>query len=181
MKRIIFMSALWLLAGTSQAQYRNIELQAAGLTCSMCSNTIYKALKTLDFVADVQTDLSKNIFTVVLKDGAVPNFDALSLKVKAAGFSIASLQFEALFSNLAVANDTHTTLGNKTLHFLGLSSKTITGWQKLRLVDKDFVLARQRAKYEKLTQMTCIKTGFAEGCCKVKGMAPGERIYHVVM
>ena len=50
----------------------------------MCSNAIYKSLKTLDFVGDVATDLSKNVFSITLKDGAQPDFDAIKFKVKAA-------------------------------------------------------------------------------------------------
>ena len=181
MKTILLAACLWLTAAETQAQYRRIEFQAAGLTCSMCSNAIYKSLKTLDFVGDVATDLSKNVFSITLKDGAQPDFDAIKFKVKAAGFSIANLSFEANFNDLAVGADTHTTLGNKVLHFVGTPKKTLSGWQRLQLVDKDFVLPKQYAKYEKLTTMSCIKTGFAQGCCSMSNMKPGERIFHVII
>src|SRR6478735_315736 len=72
-----------------QAQFNKAELQASGLTCSLCSNAINKALKTLPFVESVQTDLNKNLFTITFKNGQRPDIDAISKKVEDAGFSVA--------------------------------------------------------------------------------------------
>ena len=39
------------------AQITTVNLQASGLTCSMCSNSINKALKSIDYVEDVKANI----------------------------------------------------------------------------------------------------------------------------
>ena len=173
-----------LLLGFSTAgfsQYRNIELQAAGLTCSMCSNAINKALKPLPFVADVQTDLKKNLFTIVIKEGQQPDFDLLKKKVEDAGFSVGKMTVEVNFANQQVANDAHATIGGKTLHFLNVKDQNLNGWKRVQLVDKNFVLAAQYKKMQQYTSMACFKTGVAGSCCKMGDAKTGQRIFHVTI
>ena len=53
-----------LISLMSQAQVNKVTLQASGLTCSMCSNAINKALRSLDFVADVDADFKTYSFEI---------------------------------------------------------------------------------------------------------------------
>ena len=52
MKKILIAFALLFFIKT-EAQVTKVSLQASGLTCSMCSNAINKALKSLDIVENV--------------------------------------------------------------------------------------------------------------------------------
>ena len=88
MKTLKILFGLLFVATISNAQYRNIELQAAGLTCSMCSNAINKALKPLPFINKIDTDLKNNLFSITLWEGTTPDFDLLKKKVEEAGFSV---------------------------------------------------------------------------------------------
>lgn len=75
-------------ATISNAQISKIELRATGLTCSMCSNAIFKQLESISDVDSVETDLNTNTFTVFLKkhNKLIPtNFKE---KVEKAGFFI---------------------------------------------------------------------------------------------
>jgi copper chaperone CopZ len=91
-KKYILMFALTILyAATSQAQIAKAEIQATGLTCSMCSNAINKQLKSLADVENVEIDLNTNTFTVTLKENNSLKPSVFKENVEKAGFFIGSL------------------------------------------------------------------------------------------
>lgn len=186
MKTLILCVLIATTGKSALAQYRNIELQAAGLTCSMCSNAINKALKTLPFIEDIKTDLSNNRFQISLKTGLETDFDLIQKKVENAGFSVAKMTVEARFDHLEVANDTHLVLGGKALHFLHVKNQQLEGWKTIQLVDKGFVFKKEFSKMQSYTNMACFKTGYAEACCSntkktASPITSGQRIYHVTL
>ena len=71
MKKVYIMiaSIILMFSIKSNAQIVKAEIRATGLTCSMCSNAINKQLKSMPEVANVETDLNTNTFTVTLKEG----------------------------------------------------------------------------------------------------------------
>jgi copper chaperone CopZ len=85
---VVFMT---LFSITSNAQIAKAEIQATGLTCSMCSNAINKQLKSLADVQDVAIDLNTNTFTVTLKDNNSLKPSVFKENVEKAGFFIGSL------------------------------------------------------------------------------------------
>ena len=86
---LVFLIALFSIS--SQAQIAKAEIQATGLTCSMCSNAINKQLKSLAEVENVEIDLNSNTFTVTLKANNNVNPDFFKENVEKAGFFIGSL------------------------------------------------------------------------------------------
>ena len=66
MKSIFLFIAIAFSVATN-AQITKVSLQASGLTCSMCSNSINKALKTLDFVERVDADIKTYTFEILFK------------------------------------------------------------------------------------------------------------------
>ena len=80
-----------LFSVTSHAQIAKAEIQATGLTCSMCSNAINKQLKSLADVENVEIDLNTNTFTVTLKDNNSVKPSLFKENVEKAGFFIGSL------------------------------------------------------------------------------------------
>jgi copper chaperone CopZ len=178
-----FISICLLLLGcfVAKGQYRNVEIHAAGLTCSLCSNAIQKALKGLPFVAGVQTELKSNKFTLDLRPGSTVDLDAISRKVEEAGFSVGKLLVEVKFGAIEIKNDAHTQVGNQLFHFLNVTPQRIDGWQKVQLLDKNFVLATEAKKNTKLTSMACYKTGFMAACCPSGNGTVSKRVYHVTI
>ena len=88
---IIIASIVLMIAIKSNAQIVKAEIRATGLTCSMCSNAINKQLKSMPEVANVETDLNTNTFTVTLKEGNSLTPKVFKEKVEKAGFFIGSL------------------------------------------------------------------------------------------
>ncbi len=85
MKNILFI-LLAFLSLNATAQVKTVSLQASGLTCSMCSNAIFKALKSVDFVENVDANIKNSTFEITFKPNASVNFDVLKDKVEKAGF-----------------------------------------------------------------------------------------------
>jgi copper chaperone CopZ len=180
MKKLLII--ICLLAGLGvQAQFSKADLQAAGLTCSLCSKSINNALTVLPFVDKVITDIKTSSFNISFKPGTIPEVDAIRKAVEDAGFSVAKLSLTGSFNQLTVQNDAHIAIGGKTFHFVDVRSQTLNGEQTITLVDKNFLTAKAFKKYLKATSMECIKTGKAGSCCANGGLQAGTRIYHVTI
>ncbi len=158
MKKLFLMMVV-LFSVAAQAQVKSVTIQASGLTCSMCSNSIFKALKTLDFVENVDANIKTSSFDISFKPTAAVDFDKLKAKVEDAGFFVANFTVIYNFDNLTVSNDKHINVGNSVFHFLNVKDGILSGDKKLRLLDKGFVSAKEFKKNSSLTKMACYKTG----------------------
>jgi copper chaperone CopZ len=165
----------------SMAQFKTGTLQAAGLTCAMCTKAINETLEELSFIQTVKADIKNSQFVIQFKVGENVDPDALKKAVESAGFSIAKLKLALDFNNVQVANDAHLKLGNKTYHFLDVRSQVLNGEKTITFVDRNFVVAKEFKKYAAKTQMSCVQTGKAETCCTKEGIKENARIYHVTI
>ena len=141
-----FAVAIVLLISTSiQAQINKSEIIATGLTCSMCSNAIYKQLQTLSSVAEIDTDLNTNTFTVTAKNNQT--LDPIQLKdaVEKAGFFVGSMMVYVDGSKLSKQE---LTLNGNNLVFLDKVPATHKD-HKMQVVDAGFVTSKQLKKNEK--------------------------------
>ncbi len=170
MKKLFLVLAVF-YAVTGNAQVKSANIQASGLTCSMCSNAIFKALKTLDFVDKVDADIKNSSFNIAFKMGGKIDFDKLKGKVEGAGFFVAKFTVIIHVEQLAVSNDTHVNVGTDVFHFLNVKDKVLTGEQTFRILDKGFVSAKEYKKNSSLTKMVCYKSGEENG----------KRIFHVTI
>jgi hypothetical protein len=94
-KRVLLTIILLISATMSNAQISKIELRATGLTCSMCSNAIFKQLESIPGVDSVETDLNTNTFIVFLEKDNKLNPKTFKEKVEKAGFFIGVFIFKA--------------------------------------------------------------------------------------
>jgi len=166
------------------SQFEKVELQASGLTCSMCSNAINKALKTLPFVATIETDLNQNIFTIELKKNVPVDFDAISRKVEGAGFSVAKCWVTVDLHDLNLHKDEHAVIDGLNIHFMNVKSQILNGPSRLQIIDRNFVQPKEYKRFSTLTSMTCYKTGMMASCCKsdhAEVATKSTRIYHVTI
>lgn len=170
MKKIFIVVAL-LFSMAAQAQITKVTIQASGLTCSMCSNAINKALKSLDFVDKVEANIKNSSFNIFFKSNGVIDFDKLKKKVEDAGFFVASFTATINFNNVTVVNDSHVNVGITTFHFLNVKGQTINGEKIVKILDKGFVLAKEYKKNSSFTKMECYKSGEENG----------KRIFHVTI
>lgn len=171
MKKGIIACIACMLTFSASAQINKISLQAAGLTCSMCSNSIFKALKTLDFVESVDANIKNSSFDISFKTGGKVDFDAIKTKVDKAGYSVAKFYAYINVDNISVTNDEHVALQGLTFHFMGIKNQILNGIVKLQVLDKGFVTAKEYKKNSTLTKMECYKSGSEYG----------NRIFHATL
>ncbi len=180
MKTILIAVAI-LLSITAPAQIKSATLEASGLTCSMCSKSIYKALMKVPFVSAVSVDVEQSVYRITFKAGSKVVPDDIKKSVTNAGFSVASLQLTAHFQQQSVANDSHVAIDGNMFHFLNVAKQTLDGDKTLTVVDKNFTTNAQHRKYAKFTAMKCYETGMMGACCPGKDLNTPKRIYHVTL
>ncbi|HEX4374541.1 MAG TPA: heavy-metal-associated domain-containing protein [Puia sp.] len=183
MKKLILILPIILFALFANAQLQKAEFQASGLTCSMCSNAINKALKTVPFIESVNTDLNKNIFEITFKKNSAIDIDAIKRKVEGAGFSIAKFWITINWNDQKINNDEHVSIEGVNFHFMNVKPQTLNGVQRLQVIDKNYVSAKEFKKCSAYTTMPCYQTGLMSNCCKSKNgsLASSGRIYHVTI
>ncbi|HNP54079.1 MAG TPA: heavy-metal-associated domain-containing protein [Ferruginibacter sp.] len=178
MKNIIVM--LLLMCSTSaKAQVQSVSIQASGLTCSMCSNAIRKALESDASVLEVKANIKNSSFDVRFKPLATIDFDGLKHKVEEAGFFVARFDVRYHVDHLPLTPDAHVKLNGYLFHVLNTTERTMGGDVQFQILDRGFVTAKEYKKNARLTQMTCYQTGQTSSCCVGKQMPVGNRIYHI--
>jgi copper chaperone CopZ len=142
MKKIFLLLAI-VVSMAAKAQVTKVSLQASGLTCSMCSNAIDKALKTLDFVDRVDADVKSYTFEISFKPNAQVDFDKIKKKVEDAGFSVSRFVAAIHFNNVQLKDHGRVTIGNYTFSIINGKEQSLNGIQKVRLLDKGFVSPKE--------------------------------------
>lgn len=132
---------------TASAQFVKAELEVSGLTCSMCSLSTQKALKTLDFIGEIKPDLNKNVFYIQFKPGKVVNLDAMKAKVVAAGFTVSRLTAIFNFSQLPVKDKSVFQYEGNSYQFIGAPEITLEGSTRFTVMDKDFLPGKAFKKF----------------------------------
>jgi copper chaperone CopZ len=142
----IFLAAAIVFAMAANAQVSKVSLQASGLTCSMCSNSINKALKSLDFVDKVDANIKTSTFDITFKPNSKVDFDKLKNKVEGAGFSVAAFTATMQFNNLKVNSTEAVSVGDKKLQFINIKDQTLNGSKTVRVIDKGFISSKDYKK-----------------------------------
>ena len=181
MKKIIIAFVLSCVAFGVHAQFSKANLQASGLTCSMCSKAVKVALEEVPFVKEVTVNIKNQEYLIAFKEQSEVSFDELKKAVEDAGFSVASMKVTGSFSDVNVEKDKHIQIDGKNFHFIKIDKMILKGEQTFTIVDKDFLSARDFKKYSAATKMECIKTGKAAECCAKDGIHTDDRVYHVII
>lgn len=145
MKTSIFLIA-GLISISASAQVSKVTIQASGLTCSMCSNSINKSLKTIDFVQNVNPNIQTSSFEITFKSGSAVDFDRLKKKVEDAGFTVANFTAVVTFNNVQVKANQPIKIGDKTFFILNAKDLSLNGAKQIRVLDKGFVSGKEFKK-----------------------------------
>ena len=138
---LLFISIV--LSITTKSQITHVSLQASGLTCSMCSNSINKALKTLDFVEKIDANIKTYTFEIFFKAKSNVDFDEIKKKVENAGFSVSAFVATIDFNNVQLKATQPVVIGNKTLLFVNVKEQSLNGLRQVRVLDKGFVSSKE--------------------------------------
>lgn len=176
--KIIYMLLALAINTSAFANFINAKVKVTGITCSMCSNSVNKALSSLTFVDKIEVDLEKAIFTISFKPNQTVNIDEIKNKIEGAGFSVGELIAEFKFESITITNDFHYQFQNNIYHFVNVKNQKLNDIVAVRFVDKGLTSAKEFKKYTTLTTFKCIKTGTTEACCNSNIK---QRIYHITI
>lgn len=129
-----------------KAQIQKAELVATGLTCSMCSNSIYKKLTAINGVDSVQIDLNANLFTIYLNKNQTLTPNDFKEAVEKAGFFIGSL---VLYMPKENVNDIYGSVlitKNATFRILKQEKEIKQNLLKVKVINKGYVTAKEYKK-----------------------------------
>lgn len=136
------------------AQFTKAELQASGLTCSMCNLATQKQLETLPFIDSIVPEIERNVFLLYFKPNATIDFSLIKQKVEDAGFFVAELKVNTNLANVSIEQNI---LFDKQSAFLFDGKITSQQTVTLKFIDKGFVtdkaFKRLKSSNEKLNQV----------------------------
>ena len=128
---------------SASAQVTKVSLQASGLTCSMCSNAINRALQKLDFVDKIDADIKTYTFEITFKSNSNVDFDMIKRKVEGAGFSVSGFLITMNFNKVLAKQNQPVIIGDKTFLFVNKIEQLLDGEKQVKLLDKGFVSAKE--------------------------------------
>ncbi len=174
-KIIALFFILTINSAIANAQFVSVEIKASGLTCSMCSNSIDKALRTLTFVKEVTVNLQTTSFTVTFKTDAPVQLEDMKNKIEGAGFFVAGMTATYHFNNQKITNDSHLSIEKNDYHFVDVSEQILNGDVAFKVMDKGYMLTKEYKKHKKKSAIPCIKNGTS--CSPTAG----TKTYHVTL
>ncbi|HEY0041639.1 MAG TPA: heavy-metal-associated domain-containing protein [Flavisolibacter sp.] len=142
MKKIFLLVAIT-ISTIVTAQVSKVSLQASGLTCSICSNAINQALKTLDFVDKVDADIKNYTFEISFEDANPVDFDKIRKKVEDAGFSVSAFVAAIYFDGVQLKENEPVQVGDQSLFFVNGKNQLLSGVQNVKVLDQGFVPSKQ--------------------------------------
>ncbi|MFN9710156.1 MAG: heavy-metal-associated domain-containing protein [Bacteroidota bacterium] len=160
---------LFLVYLQPKAQIIRGELQAAGLTCAMCSNAIYKSLKTLKFIREIEVDLNRSSFNFNFKQGEEIDFDAIRKKVEDAGFSVSLFKFNADFSGYDLKDQQEIIFNHSRYCLLNAANLSSPIKGTFNVINRGFLSDKDYRKYAALIK--------EKGCSSQSA----EMIYYIMI
>ncbi|MBK7309941.1 MAG: heavy-metal-associated domain-containing protein [Sphingobacteriaceae bacterium] len=140
---------LLISCSTLKSQFVSGNVRVDGLTCSMCSKTVHKALFELAFIDSLTPDLQTASFKIVFKKGVPVDPEAMLGKITGAGFSIGELKLDFKFSNFDAQSSVVLFKDNMQYHFFGIKEGTLDGEKSFKIMNKRFVSKKQYKAYSK--------------------------------
>ena len=135
--KLWFLACSFVLASGINAQIKSAEVLASGLTCSMCSKAIFKALSQLDFVDTVKVNIETSVYQLSFKKDSVVSIEGIRDAVYDAGFSIAKLAITADWKDQTAVKDlVFNDLGYQ-FKWQTKTNKTLSNKQKVYIINKD--------------------------------------------
>jgi copper chaperone CopZ len=178
MKKVFIILSFIFSVQVASAAFVGAKIKVTGVTCSMCSNSVQKALGTLPFISAIEVDLENAVFNVTFRPGQAVSADQIREQVEGAGFSVGQLLMDFQFRDQEVAHDYHFVYAGNTYHFVHVKKQKLDSLVTLRFVDKGMISLKEHKKFAGMTSYDCIRTGRAHDCC---GASTQGRVYHVTI
>ena len=105
MRKLLITLLFSSIATITKAQFSNIEISIAGLTCSQCSKSVEMQLKKIKFISNIKMDLKSTTAAITTKSDRHIDFNALAKAVTNAGFSVNKITAKLDLSRMTAKNN----------------------------------------------------------------------------
>ncbi len=137
--KTVLVALLYFVFTISHAQIIKANLQASGLTCSMCNLSIKKSLEKISFIESVVPDVETATYELKFKKNAVINFNEIKKAVTNAGFSVAKLVFSIDTQNIKINSDKKFEINGFVYAIIDGKMDSKNATTEFQIVDKGFV------------------------------------------
>jgi copper chaperone CopZ len=170
----------FLLVLPARSAFLTAELQVSGLTCAMCSYATERALRTIDFIEDIEVDLENTSYLISFKENESVDIDEIRKKVENAGFFVNRLVATFLFDELEVSADYHFVFNKQVYHFMDIDESVLKGPTEVVFLDRGFIPNRAFRQIRRETEFACYVEGYTQSCCLVN-VDEKSRVFHITL
>ena len=135
--KLFFIACSFWAFNIAHAQIKSAEVLASGLTCSMCSKAIFKALSKLDFVDTVKVNIETSVYQLNFKKEVPVKIEGIRDAVYDAGFAIAKLSITGDWKVKTAAKDISFEDFGYQFKWQVKANKTLSNTQKVSILNKD--------------------------------------------
>jgi len=133
---------------SANSQIKHASIQAAGLTCAMCSNAIYRSLSALPFIEEVNPDVENSSFGIRFKSDKSIHPDAMRDAVEEAGFSVAELSITIGFSHQELSSDKILKINHLTFYVMNGEGLILDKDVEFVFLDKGYMTDKRMKELE---------------------------------
>ena len=135
--KLFFIACSFWAFNSAHAQIKSAEVLASGLTCSMCSKAIFKALSKLDFVDTVKVNIETSVYQLNFKKEVPVKIEGIRDAVYDAGFAIAKLSITGDWKAKTAIKDISFEDFGYQFKWQVKANKALSSTQKVSILNKD--------------------------------------------
>jgi copper chaperone CopZ len=135
--KLFFIACSFAIFSSANAQIKSAEVLASGLTCSMCSKAIFKALSKLDFVDTVKVNIETSVYQLKFKNDVPVKIEGIRDAVYDAGFAIAKLSITGDWKAKTAIKDLSFEDFGYQFKWQVKANKALSSTQKVSILNKD--------------------------------------------
>ncbi|MDC7217634.1 MAG: hypothetical protein PQJ28_01280, partial [Spirochaetales bacterium] len=94
----------------------------------------------------VDSDVETSTFKITFRQGQGIDIDALQKAVVKAGFSVSRMVVTTNLTDLKLSENNEATIDGHKFYFINVKEKTLNGEVDLKILDKDFITAKEYKK-----------------------------------
>ena len=148
MRTILLVFFLFVEIISTSGQIKHASIQAAGLTCAMCSNAIYQSLSSLSFIEEVTPDVEHSSFEIRFKSDQEIHPVAMRDAVEEAGFSVAQFSMTIGFNHLQLSSDHIFKISNLTFYVMKGEGIILDQDVEFVFLDQGFMIDKRMKELE---------------------------------
>ncbi len=128
------------------AQFKSVDFGVNGLTCSACTRSVEMSIRKLNFIENIEMNLTNTNGKIIFKKGQSVSFDAIAKAVTDAGFSVRYLNATFQLNTVLISANHCFTYENTNYQFINNSTIQPNGNIVFKFIGKQFLPKKEFKK-----------------------------------